>query len=62
MDKWKDLDTVLVVGRAQPAVDAIEGLMRALFWDRLEPLLFVQADQGGQRFLSEERRGYHARW
>ena len=60
-DRWRNLDTSIIVGREQPSVDAIEGLMRALFWDRPEPLQLVKPNDQGRRFLTETARGYRMR-
>ena len=38
IDRWKDFDSVLIVGREQPRADAVEATAAALWWDRPEPL------------------------
>jgi hypothetical protein len=60
-DRWRDYDTVIVVGRHQPPVLEIEALGRALYYDRPEPLTFLQPDDGGHRLLRSERRGFRMR-
>jgi hypothetical protein len=40
VDAYKDFDTVIVVGRNQPAINELENLARALWYDSETPLLF----------------------
>lgn len=51
IDRWKDFDVVVVIGRNQPPLAAVENLARALFYDDPSPL--VQATD-----WSETVRGY----
>jgi len=41
IDRWKEFDTVIVVGREEPPVREVEGHARALFWDRGKPLRLI---------------------
>ena len=52
---------MIVVGRHQPPILEIEALGRALYYDRLEPLILLQTDQDERRLLWSERRGYRMR-
>ena len=47
VDVWKDFDTVIVAGREQPPPAAVDGILRAMFWDRPEPLRFVEGVGSG---------------
>jgi hypothetical protein len=38
IDRWKDSDAILVIGRNQPPIKAMEDTARALFFDTPEPL------------------------
>jgi hypothetical protein len=38
VDAYKDFDTVIIIGRNQPPIDALENLARALWYDAMEPL------------------------
>jgi hypothetical protein len=60
-DRWRDYDTVIVVGRHQPPVLEIEALGRALYYDRPEPLTLLQPGESDRRLLRSERRGYRMR-
>jgi hypothetical protein len=51
IDTFKDFDTVVVVSRNQPPAEGIEGVARALWWDRETPLQF----HGDGRLPTEER-------
>jgi hypothetical protein len=48
---WQDFGTVLVMGREDVGVDAIEDYGRAFFGDTGEPLDFVKPDAKGQKFM-----------
>jgi hypothetical protein len=54
IDAWKDYDAVIIIGRNQPSVEAVEDYGRALYFDHKEPL------QLG-RDLSSDARGYSLR-
>ena len=54
IDRWKDFDTVIIIGRNQPSVKAVEDIARAIFYDDPEPLLLA-----GE--WAEEVRGYRFR-
>jgi hypothetical protein len=56
IDAWKDYDTVIVIGRFQPPTFAIDDVLRAVFWDRDEPLKLV-----GDGELTTQKRGYRLR-
>lgn len=49
---WQDFGTVLVMGREDIGVDALEDKARAFFGDTGEPLAFIQPDEKGQRFMA----------
>ena len=51
VDAYKNFDTVIVIGRNQPAIDELENLARALWYDSETPLIF--ADD-----FVRETRGY----
>jgi len=53
VDKWRDFDTAIIVGREQARPIVYESQARALFWDRPEPLQFLPAGR-----LLYERRFY----
>lgn len=38
IDRWKDFDAVVVIGRNEPPVDAMEGYARAIYSDGTSPL------------------------
>src|SRR5574337_201002 len=38
VDRWKHFNTIIVIGRNQPAVDEVENIARALFHDDPQPL------------------------
>jgi hypothetical protein len=61
VDAWKGYDSVVVAGREQPPPNAIDGHLRALFWDRPEPLRFVEPDEHSRTMLKTEDRGYRLR-
>jgi hypothetical protein len=48
---WQDFGTVLVMGREEMDLDALEDYGRAFFGDTGEPLQFVQPDAKGQKFM-----------
>jgi hypothetical protein len=52
IDRWKDSDAILVIGRNQPPIKAMEDTARALFFDAREPLSL------GHKRWSECLRGY----
>ena len=54
IDRWKDLDVVVVIGRNQPQTIAVENMARAIFLMDPHPLRLV-----GQ--LTRRRRGYRMR-
>jgi putative DNA primase/helicase len=54
LDRYKDFDTVIIAGREQPPVEAVEAQARALFADDLEPLTLTGA-------LVRQVRGYRMR-
>ena len=41
IDRYKHFDTVIIAGREQPRVDAVEAQARALFADDPEPLILT---------------------
>ena len=51
VDRWKDFDVIVVVGRNEPPPVAVENIARALFYDDPVPLTFT----GGRNY---EVRGY----
>jgi len=53
VDKWRDFDTAIIVGREQAKPIVYESQARALFWDRPEPLKFLPHGR-----LLYERRFY----
>ena len=55
-DGFKHHDVILIVGRQQPPVEALEATARALFGDDAEPLQLVKPDPGGHLHLPMERR------
>lgn len=61
IDRWKDCNTAMLVGREQPSPLDIEGMMRALFFDRDQPLQFIEPNETGQRTLVKSPRGYRMR-
>jgi putative DNA primase/helicase len=60
-DRWRDFDSVFIVGREQPPPLAIEEDARALWFDRDDPLTFLEPDEGGRSRLAIERRGFRMR-
>jgi hypothetical protein len=55
-DRWKDVRAVIIAGRPQPSVEAIEPTARALFWKDPRPIAYIEPDsQGGKRFPTETR-------
>jgi hypothetical protein len=44
VDKYKDFETVIIVGRLQPRIEAIESGMRSVFGNGEKPLRFMPAD------------------
>jgi hypothetical protein len=54
VDRWKDFDAVIVVGRNQPPIQAVESIARAIWFDDPQPLEF--ADD-----WALEKRGYRVR-
>ncbi|UXT53279.1 hypothetical protein FY136_28880 (plasmid) [Agrobacterium tumefaciens] len=44
-DIWKYTAGIIVAGRLEPSVDAVENLARAYFGDDIEPFLFIKAVQ-----------------
>jgi len=56
VDRWKDCDEEILVGREQAPVDAYEQLASALFWDAKEPLAFVQPDDKGRVMMPRIKR------
>jgi putative DNA primase/helicase len=61
IDRWKDHDTVIVIGREQPPPQAIEALARAVHFDRPAPLRFLEPDETGNRIMPNAVRGYRLR-
>jgi len=51
VDKWKLFDTVLIIGRNEPPVLAVEALARALYFDSPQPLSLTGA-------WATQERGY----
>ena len=47
-DEWKDANSIIVVGRNEPTVDAIERMACALFYDDAENIQFIEAEEGKQ--------------
>jgi hypothetical protein len=41
IDRWKDFDTAIVVGRNEPPTKAVEDMARALYYDDPEPLMLT---------------------
>jgi len=54
VDRWKDFDVVIVIGRNEPSVKAAEDIARALFAYDFEPLNLV-----GE--WTTEKRGYYTK-
>lgn len=52
VNTYEDFDTVIIVGRMQPAIEAIEDEMRAIFGNGDVPLAFVAPD--------DPKRGWYA--
>jgi hypothetical protein len=61
LDQYRDHDTVIVIGRFQPPPDGIEAPARGLWFDRPEPLRFLEPDDAGNRMMAAELRGYRLR-
>jgi hypothetical protein len=61
LDHYKDYDTVVIIGRNQPNVQALEKEARALYWDSEDSLGLITQDKGGFRNLLEDKRGYRVR-
>jgi hypothetical protein len=61
LDQYRDHDTVIVIGRFQPPPDGIEAPARGLWFDRPEPLRFLEPDEHGNRMMPGELRGYRTR-
>lgn len=54
VDRWKDFNVIIVVGRNEPPLDAVQDMARAIWCDSPEPLRFVEE-------WSKEMRGYRMR-
>jgi hypothetical protein len=54
IDEWKNIDTVVIIGRNQPPITAIEDFARALYFDDPQPLI-LNAE------LIDQDRGYSMR-
>ena len=55
-DGWKHATGIIVAGRLEPTVDAIEALTRCVFYNAPEPLAFLPRDEHGHaRYESEDR-------
>jgi hypothetical protein len=54
VDRWKNFDTAVIVGRNQPPISAVEAVARAIWFDDAQPLVF--ADN-----WVVENRGYRVR-
>lgn len=52
IDRWKDVDTVVVIGRNQPPIKALESVARALFYDDPKPLVLYGT-------WGTQKRGYY---
>lgn len=50
---WQDFGTVVVIGREELPIDAVEDYARGFWGDTGEPLQFVQADEAGRVSLPE---------
>ena len=51
IDRWKDFDAVLIVGRNQPTVEVVQDMARALYFDDPQPLTLTG-------MWDSQKRGY----
>ena len=61
LDAFKEFSNVIILGREQPSVGALEGLASGLWWDAEEPVAFQAANESGGISLINEKRGYRMR-
>jgi hypothetical protein len=59
VNRFKDIHTVIIVGREQAPPDVYEEQARAFWWDK--ELEFIDIDEYGNRMLSKEKRAYRMR-
>lgn len=58
LNAYADMTTVVVIGREEMPVEALEARARALFGDEGEPLTFVEPDARGRRLTPEVPLAY----
>ena len=61
LDAFKEYDNVIIIGREQPSVAAMEGVTGGLWWDSEESIQFQQANESEGISLTNEVRGYRMR-
>jgi hypothetical protein len=58
LDKYKDFDEAIIIGRNQPPVEAVESIARCIFCDDNHPLTPIKSENGIHTFHNDRRGGY----